>query len=104
VNKFIKSTPFIYFFITFIVFVLLLAFLLRSSPSLNSSGSGTVLNVSNEPYSVISVFFATDRNKISENGNMAIFGKSRSSLNYGYCQVSIPKDHRIGFVEIFIQI
>lgn len=46
---------------------------------------------------VTKVFFATDRN-VSKRPEEA-FGNGRGSLKYGYCEVSIPRDHRMGNLE-----
>ena len=51
-------------------------------------------------YSIVKVFFATDRNLTGENDQGEMFGDDRSTiLRYGECEVSIPGDHRIGVLE-----
>lgn len=47
----------------------------------------------------INVFFATDRNRIQGTNPAILFGNGRGNLSYGYCEVSIPRDHRMGVVE-----
>ncbi len=48
-------------------------------------------------YTVVRVFFATDRNQTLDK----MFGDQRSELNYGYCDISIPSynRHYIGKLE-----
>jgi esterase/lipase superfamily enzyme/DNA-binding NarL/FixJ family response regulator len=50
-------------------------------------------------YAVVRVFYATDRNRKSSSKPTEIFGKEREALSFGYCDVSIPRDHRIGELE-----
>ena len=50
-------------------------------------------------YAVVEVFFATDRNLTESMKPGEIFGSSRSTLSYGTCIVSIPRDHRMGELE-----
>ncbi|WP_342244548.1 alpha/beta hydrolase [Pseudomonas sp. OTU5201] len=49
---------------------------------------------------LVRVMFATNRNLIQERFTCAgMFGAERATLSYGYCDVSIPPDHRIGVIE-----
>jgi esterase/lipase superfamily enzyme len=51
-------------------------------------------------YSVIPVFFATDRARAKNGLTEGWFGSQRGgSLSYGECDVSIPHDHRLGDLE-----
>ena len=52
-------------------------------------------------YAVVRTFFATDRNVTGNNEPDKVFGDGRGSsdLNYGSCDVSIPRDHRMGELE-----
>ncbi|HEX5773110.1 MAG TPA: alpha/beta hydrolase [Geomobilimonas sp.] len=50
-------------------------------------------------YAVVKVFYATDRKKTESSKPAELFGKDRGTLTYGICQVSIPRDHRIGELE-----
>ena len=45
------------------------------------------------------VLFATDRNRTGETQPAAMFGGKRSTLTYGACEVSIPREHRMGELE-----
>lgn len=53
------------------------------------------------PFATIRVFFGTDRNIINSNDPNEMFGAQRNSagITYGICQVSIPRDHRMGMLE-----
>lgn len=49
---------------------------------------------------LVRVLYATNRNLIEESMTCAgMFGTDRAKLSYGYCDVSIPPDHRIGRIE-----
>lgn len=50
-------------------------------------------------YAVVKVFYATDRNLTSAASPTEKFGSTRSELRYGTCDVSIPRDHRMGELE-----
>ena len=48
---------------------------------------------------VIRTFFATDRNVTGNQDPGKMFGVGRSSITFGICDVSIPRDHRMGELE-----
>ena len=50
-------------------------------------------------YAVMRTFFATDRNVTGSKKPDEMFGTNRSILTYGICDVSIPRDHRMGNME-----
>lgn len=50
-------------------------------------------------YAVVRVFFTTDRNLTGSKKADEMFGVGRSTLRYGICNVSIPRDHRMGELE-----
>jgi esterase/lipase superfamily enzyme len=50
-------------------------------------------------YTVVPVYFATDRNETSESDPALRFGGDRGALTYGTCEVSIPLDHQMGELE-----
>lgn len=50
-------------------------------------------------YAVVRVFFATDRNLTEYEEPEKMFGGDRGNLAYGTCEVSIPRDHRMGELE-----
>lgn len=50
-------------------------------------------------FSKVKVFFATDRNRTSDPSPAGMFGSGRGAIAYGACEVSIPRDHRMGVLE-----
>ena len=50
-------------------------------------------------YATIRVFYATDRNRTASTRPDQMFGAKRSVVRYGTCEVSIPRDHRMGQLE-----
>lgn len=50
-------------------------------------------------YAVVRTFFATDRSLTGRTKPDEMFGVGRSTLTYGTCDVSIPRDHRMGELE-----
>lgn len=50
-------------------------------------------------YALVPVFFATDRKPTGDARPARRFGAERAPLSYGVCQVSIPRDHRMGELE-----
>ncbi|MDM8558222.1 alpha/beta hydrolase [Candidatus Parabeggiatoa sp. HSG14] len=51
------------------------------------------------PYTVVEVFYATDRSRSESNAPNEFFGAKRGILSYGTTQVSIPLEHEVGEVE-----
>ena len=51
----------------------------------------------------VTVFFCTNRNLLIRKPLLA-FGKSPAALSYGTCRVSIPRDHKMGEVELPLSI
>lgn len=52
---------------------------------------------------MVTVFFCTNRNLLPGNPSTpkaVNFGKAKAFTRYGTCQVSIPRDHRLGQVEL----
>ncbi len=50
-------------------------------------------------YSVVKVHYATDRNRTGLGDFTNFYGAGRSEVSYGICEVSIPRDHRMGQLE-----
>lgn len=50
-------------------------------------------------YARVKVFFATDRNLTGNAKPDEMFGGGRANITYGICDVSIPRDHRMGELE-----
>lgn len=66
---------------------------------LDGCASYPVASTHETSYATTKVFFATDRNLTGNTNPSEIFGVNRSSLTYGTCEVSIPRDHRMGELE-----
>ena len=52
-----------------------------------------------KPYALVRVFYATDRSPVPESGRVKTFGSKRGTLSFGTCDVSIPRDHKVGELE-----
>ena len=53
-----------------------------------------------QKYAIIKTYFGTDRKILISSDNEVEFGGDRAKqVNYGYCNVSIPRDHRMGELE-----
>jgi len=50
-------------------------------------------------YATVSVLYGTDRKLESEGLQTITFGAERGELTVGFCEVSIPRDHRLGELE-----
>lgn len=50
-------------------------------------------------YAVIKVFYATDRTRVQSGTPANFFSGDRGTLSYGTCDVSIPRDHKMGELE-----
>jgi prepilin-type N-terminal cleavage/methylation domain-containing protein len=67
-------------------------------PSFMTSSQKAMITTQN--YAVVRTFFATDRNATGKTKQNEMFGVERASnLTYGTCDVSIPRDHRMGELE-----
>ena len=64
-----------------------------------SSGPSTSSPVRLNNYAVVRVLYATDRNRTPKLKPAKMFGDDRGILSYGHCDVSIPRDHRMGVLE-----
>ena len=58
-----------------------------------------VIAIHRHNFVVVRVLYATDRNRTSEVESAEMFGNDRGILSFGYCDVSIPRGHRIGELE-----
>ena len=50
-------------------------------------------------YVVIKVYYGTDRNSIQQQNDKISYGSERDELTMGYCELSIPRDHRMASLE-----
>lgn len=77
-------------------------------PSVEGAATGTLPKVSDPARNafvdkmtgIVTVFFATNRNVLSDTGCVDALGQKRGKLLvYGYCHVKIPFDHKTGMIE-----
>ncbi|KAB7687393.1 alpha/beta hydrolase [Plesiomonas shigelloides] len=66
---------------------------------LNGCASLEMASKAEPDYTIVKTFFATDRNLTGKTKPDEMFGASRSNIRYGTCDVSIPRDHRMGELE-----
>ena len=52
-----------------------------------------------ENYAIVKVFYATDRRRTASPRPSKTYGVARDVLSYGICEISIPRDHRMGELE-----
>ena len=50
-------------------------------------------------YNIVRVFYGTNRKQKNSKNKKISYGFKRGIMNYGYCDVSIPLDHRLGMLE-----
>ncbi len=62
-----------------------------------TSGSGTTSP--DLPYTTVKVFYATDRKEGDGKKPASSYGGDRGTITYGTCDVTVPKDHRVGEIE-----
>jgi esterase/lipase superfamily enzyme len=65
------------------------------------SGERPPINIppQTQNYAIMRVFFASDRKFTGSNKPDRMFENDRGMLSYGTCDVSIPRDHRMGELE-----
>ncbi|MDD5723734.1 MAG: alpha/beta fold hydrolase [Syntrophales bacterium] len=71
----------------------------EEGPPASESAPASIDGLNEPDYGVVRVFFATDRNLTGSGKPDEMFGVERSDLRYGICDVSIPRDHRMGELE-----
>jgi esterase/lipase superfamily enzyme len=54
---------------------------------------------STDTHAIVKVYFGTDRELLVGKQGIVEFGSSRSSISYGWCDVSIPREHQMGQLE-----
>ncbi len=69
-----------------------------SEPSPPKPGPA-MANGKSEKYAVVPVFYATDRKVTGEALPAGFYGTERGPLDLGVCEISIPRDHRMGKLE-----
>lgn len=55
--------------------------------------------VESKNFAVVRVLYATDRNYILGVKSAEMYGEERAQLSFGYCDISIPRDHHKGELE-----
>jgi esterase/lipase superfamily enzyme len=78
---------------------LLLQAIARESPQLIKGGTMPAGFVKKERFTSIPVFYGTDRTRMQKMGTPPSYGPDRGQLAFGFAEVSIPDDHRMGEVE-----
>jgi len=66
---------------------------------LNGCATGPMAVKGEPDYAIVRTFFATDRNLTGKTKPDEMFGDGRANLAYGTSDVSIPRDHRMGWLE-----
>jgi esterase/lipase superfamily enzyme len=62
-------------------------------------GAPTPGRKSLDAYTVVDIFYATDRNRLASDRWQTAYGAERSKVSYGMCEVTIPKMHQQGKLE-----
>lgn len=66
----------------------------------SAKGAGlTAGHIKKNRYTVVPVFYGTDRAREERGTNSGSYGPERGELSYGMAEVSIPDDHRMGAIE-----
>lgn len=50
-------------------------------------------------YTMVRVYYGTDRNKLGGTPEHVAFGSERGRLAYGFCDISVPDTHQVGVLE-----
>lgn len=69
------------------------------APKTRDFKPGIVIEREGKPYSVVKVYYATDRILSGSKSPKKIYGSGRGAISYGSCDVSIPKSHKVGEIE-----
>jgi len=62
-------------------------------------GSAEQASTAPEKYTVVKVFYGTDRERHATDDPNALYGGGRGALEYGTARVSIPREHKLGELE-----
>jgi esterase/lipase superfamily enzyme len=68
----------------------------RPQPQIGTRGGP---DTSSANYAVVRVFYGTDRKAAASPKTETFYGSERTELQIGTCDVSIPRDHRMGAME-----
>jgi esterase/lipase superfamily enzyme len=78
---------------------LLLKAIASAAPQTTKGGAMPAGFVRKDRYTVIPVFYGTDRAHEAMVGSAPSYGPERGELTYGVAEVSVPDDHRMGEIE-----
>ena len=78
---------------------LLLKAIANAAPQMTKGGAMPAGFVKKDRYTMIPVFYGTDRAQEAVAGTSLSYGPQRGELRYGVAEVSVPDDHRMGEIE-----
>lgn len=78
---------------------LLLKAIASVAPHTTKGGAMPAGFVKKDRYTVIPIFYGTDRAQAGPTGTSISYGPERGELAYGIAEISIPDDHRMGNIE-----
>ncbi len=65
----------------------------------SSALNADILGEGESAFAVVKVHYATDRNLSGQSSPKKVYGIKRSSISYGTCEISIPRNHKLGEIE-----
>ena len=78
---------------------ILLKAIASAAPQTTKGGAFPAGFVKKDRYTVIPVFYGTDRARAATAGSAITYGPERGDLAYGVAEISVPDDHRMGELE-----
>jgi esterase/lipase superfamily enzyme len=72
---------------------------IASAAETTKSGAKQAGFMKKDRYTLVPVFYATDRKHVAVEGTVISYGPERGELRYGVAEVSVPDDHRMGKIE-----
>jgi esterase/lipase superfamily enzyme len=79
--------------------ILLLKAIASAAPHTTKGGAMQAGFVKKDRYTVLPVFYGTDRRREAKAGTSFSYGPERGEVTYGVAEVSVPDDHRMGETE-----
>ncbi len=68
-------------------------------PAKRTALNADILGEGEKAFAVVKVHYATDRNLSGQSSPRKVYGIKRSSISYGTCEISIPRNHKMGEIE-----
>jgi esterase/lipase superfamily enzyme len=68
-------------------------------PAAARSGASSIVGRHDDPYTTIRVFYGTNRAETGSQTPAEMYGTRRTETSFGFCDVSIPRNHRAGRLE-----